>query len=470
MRYISTRGAARPLEFGDVLLEGLATDGGLYVPEYWPRLPAVRPGAGYVETAVAVMWPFVETSIDRASFEAIVSDAYSTFRPPPGSTPDVVPVSDLGDNCWLAEIYWGPTLAFKDVALQLLGRLFDHELERRDGRVTIVGATSGDTGSAAIDACRDREHIDIFILHPDGRTSEVQRRQMTTVTSANVHNIAIDGTFDDCQDIVKTLFADEEFRREQNLSAVNSINWARVMAQIVYYVTSAASVNERMGRRPGEPVSFSVPTGNFGNIFAGYAAMRMGLPVQQLIVASNTNDILTRFFETGTMELRGVVPTLSPSMDIQVSSNFERLLFDMTGRDPVALGELMAEFRGEGSVHVDHERMTWLAEHFCAGRFSDEECLAEMAMQYARSGRQVDPHTAVGLGVGARLRSDRELPLICLGTAHPAKFPAAVEEATGIRPALPEHLADLFERPERYDHLPNDAGAVKALVRSTLAR
>ena len=352
------------------------------------------------------------------------------------------------------------------MALQLVGRLFDHELARRGERVTIVGATSGDTGSAAIDACRDRDHIDIFILHPAGRTSEVQRRQMTTVPAANVHNIAIEGTFDDCQDLVKELFADEEFRREQNLRAENSINWARVMAQIVYYVTSAAAVRTKTGRAADSPVSFCVPTGNFGNIFAGYSAMRMGLEVDQLLIASNRNDILTRFFTSGVMAITDVTPTLSPSMDIQVSSNLERLLFEMNGRNGAALADVMMQFRGEGAVSVPLEHLGWLREHFEAGRFDDEQCLELMGSLYASRGLLIDPHTAVGVGVARELRRDNDHPMICLGTAHPAKFPDAVEQATGVRPSLPEHLADLFERPERYDTLPADADKIRAFVRT----
>jgi threonine synthase len=393
----------------------------------------------------------------------MVADAYSTF-----AAPEVVPVVDLGDGFWVAELFWGPTLAFKDIALQLVGRLFDHELARRGDRVTIVGATSGDTGSAAIEACRDREHIEIFVLHPVGRTSEVQRRQMTTVDSPNVHNIAIEGTFDDCQDLVKAMFADETFRRSQQLSAVNSINWARVMAQTVYYVTSARAV---AGTRAGRPASFCVPTGNFGNIFAGYAAMRMGLEVDQLIVASNRNDILTRFFTTGTMQVGEVVPTLSPSMDIQVSSNLERLLFEMLGRDGAAVADLMLEFRSEGRVRVAPDRIRWLSEHHDAGELSDDECLAEIGRTYREAGYLMDPHTAVGVGVARRLRRRDHVPMVCLGTAHPAKFPDAVEQATGVRPPLPGHLADLFDRPERYDTLPADLAAVQEYVaRHTVAR
>lgn len=466
MNYVSTRGVAAELTFGDVLLEGLATDGGLYVPAHWPALPALDADATYVDSAFEIMWPFVEGSIDPAEFRTIVIDAYGSFDTPGDSAPEVVPVVDLGDNLWLAEIYWGPTLAFKDIALQLVGRLFDRELRLRGERATIVGATSGDTGSAAIDACRDRDTIDIFILHPLGRTSDVQRRQMTTVTSPNVHNLAVSGTFDDCQDLVKELFADEAFRREIGLSAVNSINWARVMAQIVYYVTSARHVNSQLGRALDAPVSFCVPTGNFGNIFAGFAAMRMGLAVDQLIVASNSNDILTRFFTSGTMDIRSVTPTLSPSMDIQVSSNLERLLFEMSGRDGAAVAELMLRFRSEGSVSVGPDQLAALSERFTAGRYTDEQCLALMRDLFASSGLLVDPHTAVGIGVARELRRGEDVPMICLGTAHPAKFPDAVETATGVHPPLPGRLADLFERPERFDVLDNDADALKSYVRT----
>lgn len=465
VRYVSTRGAAPELGFAEVLLEGLATDGGLYLPDRWPTLTP-GPATAYVSTAVDVMWPFVEGSIDAEDFSRIVTEAYATFEPPDDATPDVVPVVELDDGLWLAELYWGPTLAFKDIALQLVGRLFDHELARRGERITVVGATSGDTGSAAIDACRDRDHIDIFILHPAGRTSEVQRRQMTTVDAANVFNIAVDGTFDDCQDLVKAMFGDERLRRELHLSAVNSINWARVMAQIVYYVTSLRAVNGRLGRAADAPGGFCVPTGNFGNIFAGWAARRMGLAIDRLVVASNRNDILTRFFTTGTMVIDGVEPTLSPSMDIQVSSNLERLLFEMAGRDGAAIAELMGEFRGEGRVSVPSAQLAWLSEVFTAGRMTDDDCLEVMGDWHRRRGVLLDPHTAVGVGVAARLARRSDSPVICLGTAHPAKFPDAVEQATGVRPVLPAHLADLFDRTERCVSLPNDRRALRDYVRA----
>mgnify|MGYP003619608695 CR=1 FL=1 len=453
MRYVSTRGAAPVLRFTDTLLAGLATDGGLYVPESWPKLPhglAALADRSYADVAVEVMWPFVEGEYERDEFAAMVADAYATF-----DDPEVTPLYRLHDGLWLLELFHGPTLAFKDVALQLVGRLFDHELARRGERVTIVGATSGDTGSAAIEACRDRDGIEIFILHPAGRVSEVQRRQMTTVDSPNVHNIAIEGTFDDCQDLVKALFNDAPTREKLRLSAVNSINWARVMAQIVYYVRAAARVGH------GTPVSFAVPTGNFGNVFAGYAARRMGVPIPQLVIGSNRNDILFRFLGSGDLEMRDVEPSISPSMDIQVSSNLERLLFELYGRDGVGVAELMDAFRADGSVAIGTERLAQVAEVFAGARFDDDETRAVIEAEYERDDVLIDPHTAVGVGAARACRRDVSVPMVALATAHPAKFPDAVEQATGIRPALPDHLSDLFERPERFDTLPNDLDAVR---------
>jgi threonine synthase len=466
MKYVSTRGAAPVLGFGDVLLAGLASDGGLYLPESWPALPPLDElrGLTYAQIAVKVMWPFVDGEIDRAAFERIVADSYATF-----DTPEVCPVVPLGATAsgaelWLLELFRGPTLAFKDVALQLVGRLFDHVLTERGERVCILGATSGDTGSAAIEAVRDRSHVDIFVLFPDGRVSDVQRRQMTTVPSANVHAVAVDGTFDDCQDLVKAAFADELFRDEVRLSAVNSINWARVMAQIVYYVTAHLSVAP-----DGGPVSFCVPTGNFGNILAGWAAKQMGLPVERLVVASNRNDILTRFFTTGTMQIQGVVPTTSPSMDIQISSNLERLLFESFGRDGAAVAELMSNFRADGTVSVRTEVLDALRSEFDAGRVDDESAAAVIRSVHERSRMLIDPHTAIAVGIAEQLQGDPSVPVVALATAHPAKFPDAVEAAVGVRPPLPAHLADLFERTERIEHAPNDLAAVEALVRSELA-
>ncbi len=455
MRYVSTRGSAPVLDFGDALLAGLADDGGLYVPERWPTLGSGGRG-DYVETAVEVMAPFVVGSIDEDDFAAMVADAYAAF-----DAPDVTPLVELSDGIHLLELFHGPTLAFKDVALQLVGRLFDHELSRRGERVTIVGATSGDTGSAAIEACRDRDAVDIVILHPAGRVSDVQRRQMTTVQSANVHNVAVDGTFDDCQDLVKAMFADVAFREEVRLSAVNSINWARVMAQVVYYVVAA----ERLGGRRS-PVAFSVPTGNFGNVFAGHVARLAGLAVPRLVVGSNTNDVLTRFFAEGAMDIAEVVPTTSPSMDIQISSNLERLLFEMNGRHGAAVGAQLDDFRATGAFRLDPAQHAALADGWAGARFGDDEVRACIAHEADRSGIVLDPHTAVGLLAARACRNDPSIPMVALATAHPAKFPDAVEAATGVRPGLPDHLADLHERPERLTDLPADLAVIEDFVRA----
>ncbi len=466
LRYISTRGQAPELAFADVLLTGLATDGGLYVPSSWPTL-ARSPGAqhsptpqrGYAATAAEVMWPFVAGEIAREEFQALTAEAYSTF-----DHPEVAPLVPLDEaqDLWLMELFHGPTLAFKDIALQLVGRLFDHELARRGERVTIVGATSGDTGSAAIEACRDREALDIFVLHPRGRVSEVQRRQMTTVPSANVHNIAIEGSFDDCQDLVKAMFADETFRRQHRLAAVNSINFARIMAQIVYYVVAARALSGP-GGSPG-PVSFAVPSGNFGNVYAGYAAHRMGLEVAQLVVGSNRNDILARFLASGRLEIRQVIPTMSPSMDIQVSSNLERLLFELLDADGAATASLLEGLRATGTAELGVGRVSGLYPLWSGARVDEDQTLAIIADTYRRTGQLIDPHTAVGVGAGTVCRRDRDVPLVVLSTAHPAKFPDAVAQACGRRPELPERLADLAERPERCHDLANDLAAVKRFV------
>ena len=458
MKYVSTRGSAPVLTFDDVLLTGLARDGGLYVPESWPAIAPDQLRAygsmPYAAVAVEVMWPFVEGTIEREVFEGIVHDSYSTFR-----HPDVVPLVPLGDDVFLLELFHGPTLAFKDIALQLVGHLFDHELGRRGTHLTIVGATSGDTGSAAIEACRDRSTLDIVMLHPAGRVSEVQRRQMTTVLSPNVHNVAVDGTFDDCQDLVKAMFNDIAFRDEHHLSAVNSINWARILAQVVYYVKAAADLGA-----PDRPVSFTVPTGNFGNVFAGWVARRIGVPIRSLVVGSNRNDILPRFFRTGVMEMRGVTPTTSPSMDIQVSSNFERLLFELCGRDGGLVRETMARFRDEGRVDLGPDLLGAAREVFDAARIDDDAVRRVIEATYRRTGVLVDPHTAVGLGAAAVHTAEPGIPMVCLATADPAKFPDAVEAAVGFRPPLPAHLADLFEREERVVSLPNDLAEVEAFV------
>ena len=458
MKYVSTRGQAPVLSFDDVLLAGLARDGGLYLPQSWPQFSAAdiraMRGLSYAEIAVRVMAPFVEGSLTQAELTALVTDTYAHF-----SHPAVAPLKQLGANEWVLELFHGPTIAFKDYALQLVGRLFDHVLTKRGQRVTIVGATSGDTGSAAIEACRDRAAIDIVILHPHGRTSDVQRRQMTTVLSSNVRNLAVQGTFDDCQDMVKALFNDHDFRDTYNLSAVNSINWARVMAQIVYYFVAAVAVGA-----PDQSMTFAVPTGNFGNVFAGYCARQMGLPVEKLIVGSNSNDILTRFFETGTMTADGVVPTLSPSMDIQVSSNFERLVFQYLGNDGAAVAKLMDEFRATGRMDMPQGAYGAMRDLFEGHRYNDEETLAVMKSIQAQTGELLDPHSAIGVAAGLKGHANKASPLIALATAHPAKFPDAVEKASGIRPPLPAHMADLFERPERFDIVANDLAQVRAYV------
>ncbi|MDO9125708.1 MAG: threonine synthase [Parvibaculum sp.] len=459
MKYVSTRGVAPELEFEDALLAGLARDGGLYVPVEWPQLSErkIRALAGlpYEEVAFRIMRPFIGDAIGDDDLQRMIGEAYASFR-----HKAIVPLRQLGSNDWLLELFHGPTLAFKDVAMQILARLFDHVLAAKGRRVTVVGATSGDTGSAAIEAFKGRDTTDIFILHPKGRVSEVQRRQMTTVLDANVHNIAIEGSFDDCQALVKAMFNDHGFRDEVSLAGVNSINWGRVMAQIVYFFTSAVALGA-----PGRQVSFSVPTGNFGEIFAGYAAARMGLPIAKLIVATNVNDILARTLETGRYEVGKVVPTISPSMDIQVSSNFERLLYDAYGRDGATVTRLMQSLSQSGAFTVDPIRLEAIQGQFGAARVDETETAATIARMLAETGEIVDPHSAVGIAAAARLRGDVSVPMISLATAHPAKFPDAVKAATGIHPELPPAMADLFTREERLEALPNDLGAVEAFIR-----
>jgi threonine synthase len=450
MQYVSTRGSAPVLGFADVVLAGLATDGGLYVPQSWPSLPADTTGT-YAELAAAVFAPYLGGDISNETMLRLTRDAYATFR-----HPDVVPIVDLQPGHKLMELFHGPTLAFKDVALQLLGRMFDHILTERNEKVTIVGATSGDTGSAAIDGVKDCANVEIVILYPNGRVSDVQRRQMTTIDSPNVRTVAIDGTFDDCQDLVKAMFNDAPFREKHNLSAVNSINWARVMAQVVYYVEAT--------RRLSGPIDITVPTGNFGNVLSGWIAKQMGAPIRHLIVASNENDILTRFFESQNMNVTGVHPTLSPSMDIQVSSNFERLLFEMNGRDGGMTSAQLQRFRDLGLLNIEQDQYEqWIAPTFRAARANDHDTLSTIRSVYEETGMLIDPHTAVGVKAARDLAEDG-VTMLTLATAHPAKFPDAVERATGIRPELPEHLADLFSKPERTNDLPNDLAAVEAFV------
>jgi threonine synthase len=452
MKYVSTRGSSPMLGFGEVLLGGLAPDGGLYVPESWPALPPLRRDVDYATTAATVVAPFIDGEIDIGSLRRMCEDAYATFR-----HPAVCPLVQIGPDDWLLELFHGPTLAFKDVALQLVGRMFDHVLGEHGERVTIIGATSGDTGSAAIDAFAGRHNIDIVVLYPRGRVSDVQRRQMTTVAEPNVRTAAVEGTFDDCQDLVKAMFADEPFRTEHRLAAVNSINWARVMAQIVYYATAATHLGA-----PG--VSFAVPTGNFGNVLAGWVARRIGVPVQRLVIGSNRNDILARFLHSGIMATSVVVPTLSPSMDIQVSSNFERLLFELNHRDGGMTAEQLHHFRATGSLTVEADQLDAVTAVFDAVRVDDHETLTVIAQTYADTGLLIDPHTAVGLGAARACRPEAPGPLVSLATAHPAKFPDAVEKATGVRPPLPAHLADLLDRPERVAVLPNDLAGVERFV------
>jgi threonine synthase len=445
VRYTSTRGGAPELGFADVLVHGLAPDGGLYVPVRWPRLAQGwdRPRP-YEQVALDVAAAYVGEAVAPDELEAMVVEAYAGF-----DHPEVCPLVELGDGLWLLELFHGPTLAFKDVALQLVGRLLDHELSRRGQRATIVVATSGDTGSAAIEACIGRSSLDIVVLHPAGRVSDVQRRQMTTVDAPNVHNVAIEGTFDDCQDLVKALFADAGLRDRVGLAAMNSINWARVMAQIPYYVRTTAA----LGR-----CSFAVPTGNFGNVYSGWVAQRMGAPIEQLVIGSNYNDILVRWLKRGELVAEQVVPTISPSMDIQVASNHERLLFELLGRDGAAVAELMQRFRVTGSVEVPRD------DRFDAAALDDDATRAVIAEVYERTGRLVDPHTAVGIGAARRCRRGTDVPMVCLATAHPAKFPDAVQAATGVRPEAPPRLAALADRPERCELLPAELDAVRAHV------
>ncbi len=459
MHYLSTRGAAPRLDFRGVTLAGLASDGGLYLPEAWPQLTAADldslAGAGFIETAEAVIAPFIGESLTPSELHGLLEAAYGRF-----GHAAVTPLVQLDERHWLLELFHGPTLAFKDVALQLLGGLFGHFLG--DGEsLTIVGATSGDTGSAAIEAVAGRPGLRIFMLHPEGRVSDVQRRQMTTVAAPNVHNIAVAGSFDDCQRLVKGLFNDAAFRAEQALSAVNSINWARLVAQIVYYVFAAV----RLGA-PHRAVAFSVPTGNFGDVFAGYGAHRMGLPVDRLLVATNINDILARAFNAGDYSVGTVQPTATPSMDIQVSSNFERLLFDLKGRDATALAAAMAGFEESGRLPLSQAERAEAARLFLAERIDEAAMMQAMQWAHGQAGQLIDPHTAVGLAAARARAAGMQGPIVTLATAHPAKFPDAVERATGIRPPLPRRVAHIFSRAERVERLPADLAALKRHIRA----
>jgi threonine synthase len=464
MRYISSRGAAPSLDFENVTLAGLASDGGLYVPESWPsfspqEIAALR-GLSYVETAVAVMRPFVAGSLDDAALRALCEAAYGRF-----SHAAVTPLVQLDARHWLLELFHGPTLAFKDVALQLLGLLFERFLASRDTHLTVIGATSGDTGSAAIDALAGRAKVDIFMLHPLGRVSDVQRRQMTTVLAPNVHNIAIEGSFDDAQALVKAMFADKAFAGRFTLSAVNSINWARLMAQIVYYFYASV----RLGA-PDRPIAFSVPTGNFGDVFAGYAAAKMGLPVARLIVATNVNDILHRALSAGDYSVGSVTATAAPSMDIQVSSNFERLLFDLHGRDGASLAATMQGFEAIRSLAIPPAMREEAAKLFSSARVDPDEMALAMRWACQAAGEVIDPHSAIGLAAARAADLPRDIPVVTLATAHPAKFRDAVERATGQRPLLPARIGGLFEREERYATLPATIEAIEGYIDDHAAR
>ena len=455
MRYVSTRGRAPELGFEDVLLTGLARDGGLYVPETVPTLApgdiAAMAGRPYEEVAVRVMAPFVADAFSEDELAEMAWEAYAGFGHPARA-----PLRQLGPDHFLLELFHGPTLAFKDFAMQLIGRMFARVLARRGDRVTIVGATSGDTGSAAIEAFAGRDAVDVFILYPHGRVSEVQRRQMTTPVAGNVHALALTGHFDDCQARVKDMFNDFGFRDRVGLAGVNSINWGRVLAQVVYYFTAAVALGA-----PHRPVSFTVPTGNFGDIFAGHVAKRMGLPIERLVVATNQNDILHRVLTTGAYETGEVLPSISPSMDIQVSSNFERALHLAHGGDGAAVAQLMEELRA-GGFRVSQGAWEALRETYASGRASEAETSAAIRDTLAATGELLCPHSAVGVHVAAAHLGGA--PMVTLATAHPAKFPNAVAAASGIRPALPERMADLFERPERITRVENDLAAVEAAI------
>jgi threonine synthase len=450
MRYVSTRSKAPALGFEETLLEGLARDGGLYVPEEWPVFSneqiAALAGASYQELAVEIMYPFVAEDMAREELASHVDAAYDGFR-----HAAITPLVQLGSRLWLLELFHGPTLAFKDIALQLLARLMDNALRKRGRHATIVGATSGDTGSAAIEAFRNCRQADIFILHPKGRVSNIQRRQMTTVDAPNVHNIALEGTFDDCQRLVKELFADAAFRDRVALGSVNSINWARVMAQIVYYFAAALSLGA-----PNRKLRFAVPTGNFGDIFAGYVARCMGLPVEKLIIATNVNDILHRALSGGRYEISNVISTMSPSIDIQVSSNFERLLFDLQQRDGAMIAAQMASLMQNGSFAIQAEALQKMRDIFLSARVDEAETTAMIAQTYRETGHLIDPHSAVGLASARRLEAPQEIPVASLATAHAAKFPEAVKSATGMEPQLPETLSDLLTRKEHYITMKGD--------------
>jgi threonine synthase len=462
VKYISTRGGVAPQTFEQVLLTGLAPDGGLFVPESLPRFSTEEIASwralSYPELALKIVSPFVAGEIPAEDLKRIIFDSYATF-----ADPEVAPLRQLEKGEYILELFHGPTLAFKDFALQVLGRLLDYVLKKKDQRVVILGATSGDTGSAALEGCRHSDHVDIFILHPHQRVSDVQRKQMTTVPGDNVFNLAVEGNFDDCQRIVKAAFADQSFLPDgRQLVAVNSINWARIVMQIVYYFSAAL----RLGG-PEQKVSFSVPTGNFGDIYAGYLAKHMGLPVDRLVVATNTNDILHRFIANNDYSISALSKTFSPSMDILVSSNFERYLFDLFDRDAAKLNEFMDKF-GKETLQVSAEQWQRVRDEFDSATVNDEQTCAVIAEVYGTHGVLLDPHTAVGLRCARQCWSDKSLPMVTLSTAHPAKFGEAIKQAGLESPSLPAHLADLFEREEHYTVVANDLNAVTDFIKGSI--
>lgn len=460
MKYISTRGKAPSLNFEEVTMAGLARDGGLYVPESWPSFSKqeIRDmrGLSYPDLTVAVLRPFIGDCIDEQTLKDMAARAYAGFN-----HSAIAPIKQLDTNLYFMELFHGPTLAFKDFALQFLGQLFAHFLHKRGEKCTIVGATSGDTGSAAIEAVRGIEGIELFMLHPNGRVSDVQRKQMTYVEDANIHNIAIDGHFDDCQNLVKAMFNDEYFRDEMNLSAVNSINWARIAAQVVYYFRAALSLGG-----PDRPISVSVPTGNFGNIFAAYVAKQMGLPIEQFIIGSNRNDILTRFFDGGTMSQRTVEASLSPSMDIQISSNFERYLFEASGRDARKISVMMDEFKQKGVFSADTQLFNRVTQNFSAHRLDDEQTKAEILRLYKETGEIVDPHSVIGIAAARAKAADPSVPVVCMGTADPAKFANAVEPVIGTGVHCPARLEKVLNAQEHFDVMGNELQIVQAFIRA----
>ena len=460
MKYISTRGQAPRLSFEDALLAGLASDGGLYVPESWPRLSDATlrsfVGADYATVAKAVLYPFMADDVSAERLSDIVDEAYACFN-----NPEIAPLVALEEGHYLLELFHGPTLAFKDVAMQLLARLMDDALTRRGQRATIIGATSGDTGGAAIEAFKGREAVDIFILYPDGRVSDVQRKQMTTLKDANVHTLAVDGTFDDCQALVKAMFNDESFRQDMSLAGVNSINWARVMAQTVYYFTAAAKLGA-----PDQPVAFSVPTGNFGDVFAGYVAAQMGLPVAHLMVATNVNDILARTMDSGVYQTGDVVATSSPSMDIQVSSNFERLLFELTGRDASRVRGYMDALTQSGRFEMASDELTLMRALFGAIRIDQQQTLDVMRQVKAEHHMQIDPHSAIGVGAARQAVLADGVPIVSLATAHPAKFPKAVVQAYDEQPDTPQRVVEMLTLEENFIPVANKLADVQVLIRA----